>query len=99
EAEEPDMFVLELSVVLLVWPETEPVSCELLVPMVPFELVEPCAVTEPWFGLLLAVPAVACPPSIEPCCVVPVLPAVLVSLLELAHAPNISAAAASAVPT
>jgi len=58
----------------------------------------PLAVVLPWFGLVAAVPAVAWPPSIEPCWVVPVLLAVFVSLFELEHA-AIKAAAAIAVPT
>jgi hypothetical protein len=50
------------------------------------------------FGLLAAVPAVDWVPSTDPCCVVPVLLAVFVSLFVLEHA-AIRAAAAIAVPT
>jgi len=83
---------------------------EFMLPLTPDEFMLPLAVAEPlsvvavplevvpWFGLVAAVPAVACPPSMEPCCVVPVALAVLVSLFELEHA-AINAAAAIAVPT
>jgi hypothetical protein len=67
-----------------------------LVPVSP-ALVVPLAVAL-LFGLLAAVPAVDGVPSTDPCCVVPVLLAVFVSLFEPEHA-AIRAAAAIAVPT
>jgi len=60
-----------------------------VVPVVPLALA---------LGLLAAVPAVDWVPSTDPCCVVPELLAVLVSLFELEHA-AIKAAATIAVPT
>jgi hypothetical protein len=65
-------------------------------PELPWAVIEP----ELWFGLEAAVPAVDCPPDIDPLCVVPVdcvLAWPRVSLFEPEQA-AIKAAAASAVP-
>ncbi|TMA16808.1 MAG: hypothetical protein E6J85_17825 [Deltaproteobacteria bacterium] len=92
----------------------EPIVPEVLfgfvcaLPLTPDELMLPLALVSPDFvvplavapllGLVATVPPVDWVPSTEPCCVVPVLLAVFVSLLELEHA-AIRAAAAIAVPT
>jgi len=78
------------------------------VPLTPDEFMLPLALVSPdrvvplavalLFGLVAAVPAVDWVPSTDPCCVVPVLLAVFVSLFVLEHA-AIRAAAAIAVPT
>src|SRR5438067_3717896 len=101
--ESPDELIVPLLLVL-------GFACAVPLALTPDELMLPLAVAvlsvdrvvplavAVLFGFVAAVPAADWVPSTDPCCVVPVLLAVFVSLLELEHA-AIRAAAAIAVPT